>query len=132
MLKEVDRARVRRIAERIRSRRATEGPYSVFGRLKPEAIEPMAEAISATYPNTTLDEEDLRRCALLHLGKTPAAGRSHQETTALANNRLLNEQKKVVIRDVTKAILSKLTPNERLHFANTGETSREVCSQGAA
>lgn len=130
MSKEADRARARRIAERVRSRRAVEGPYSAFGRLKPEAIEPIAAAIAATYPTTTLDEEDLRRCVLLHLGKNPAAGRSHQETTALANRRLLNEQQKVVIRDVTKALLNKLTPAERLEFANSGTLPEKYILKG--
>ena len=130
MLKEADRARARRLVERVVSRRAVEGPYSVFGRLKPEAIEPMAASIAATYPNTTLDEEDLRRCALLFLGKNPAAARTAQETTALINKRRLNEQQKIVIRDVNKQLLDKLTAKERLEFANTGKLPNRYILKG--
>jgi hypothetical protein len=120
MLKDVDRARARRIFERIQSRRAIEGPYSAFGRLKPEAMASIADAIAATYPTTMLDEEDLRRCVLLHLGKNPAAARTHEETTALVNQRRANEQKKIVVRDVSREFLAKLTPRQRLEWVNSG------------
>jgi hypothetical protein len=120
-MKEAHRACVRRIEERINSRIHTEGLYSPFGRTKPEAVKAMAEAIAAANPNRTLDEDDLRRSVLLFLGRHPAAGRTHQETTALVNKRYLNEQAKVVVRGVTKEFLNKLTPAARLHFANTGE-----------
>lgn len=119
MSKKVDRARARRLIERVVSRRAVEGPYSVFGRLRPEAIEPMAEQISRTYPNTMLDEEDLRRCALLYVGRHPAAARSAQETTAIINQRRMNDQKQHVVRDVDKGLLARMTPEERLTYVNS-------------
>jgi len=130
MMKDADRARARRIFERIQSRRAVEGPYSAFGRLKPEALAPIANAIAATYPSSALDEEDLRRCVLLHLSKNPAAARTHDETTAMVNQRRVNEQKKIAVRDVSREFLGKLTPRQRLEWVNSGTLPAQYVLKG--
>lgn len=112
--------RARAIVARIRSRRTKDGAFSIFGRLKPEAVEAMAQSIAAAYPNTEIDEDGLTRCALLFVGKNPNAARTHDETMALLNQRRMNEQAKIVIRDVTTTFLQKLTPRQKLEYANTG------------
>jgi hypothetical protein len=129
-MKEPDRARARGLAERIRSRTVVDGAFSVFGRLKPEAVIPLSESIAAAYAYTNLNEDDLRRCALLFLEKNPAAGRTHQETTNIINQRRLNEQAKVVVRDVSSALLKSLTPVQKLHYVNSGELPEKYLLKG--
>lgn len=120
MLKEADRARARAIEARLNSRRVTDGAFSIFGRLRAEVIGPMSESIAASNPSGVIDEDYLRRCVLNFVGQHPVAARSHDETTALLNRRRMNEQASVVVRDVTTALLAKLSPTDRLAYANTG------------
>jgi hypothetical protein len=130
MPKEIDRARVRGIEARLNSRRVSDGAFSIFGRLRPEAIGPMARAIAASHPASHLDEDDLHRCAVLFIGKNPAAARSHAENTAFLNRRRMNDQAKVVVRDVTTALLKGLSPTDRLEYANTGSLPDKYILKG--
>lgn len=72
----------------------------------------------------------MRRCALLYLGRYPAAARTSQETTSLINKRRFNEQQKIVVRDVNKQVLGKLNAQERLDFANTGNLPERYILKG--
>lgn len=67
------RARARRLAERIRSLRNTSGRYSICGRLKEPAVPTIAPAITAHYPTTGFDDEQLRRVIGIHQSRHPQA-----------------------------------------------------------
>lgn len=132
MSKEADRARVRSLEKRIKSRRLIDGHYSVFGRAKESAIESIAVAIASNYPSTELDDADLRRVVGTHELQNPAAFLTQNEVTASLNKARFDEQnKKTVIRDITTATLAKLSPIEKLTYVNTGgELPRRIILKG--
>ena len=133
MSKEADRARVRTLVQRIKSRRLTDGHYSVFGRAKENAIESIAVAIASNYPSTELDDADLRRVMGTHELQNPAAFLTSTEITASLSKARFDEQNKTtVIRDITTATLAKLSPIEKLTFVNSGgvELPRRIILKG--
>src|ERR1700722_13956796 len=76
------RARVRSITQMINTQREKQGPYSVFSRLRAEAIPACAESIARTHPSENLNIEDLRRCLSLREGQYPAAFLTTPEVSA--------------------------------------------------
>lgn len=120
MSNEATRALERRLAARMRSHKVSDSAYSVFGRLHETHLEAAATAIARAYPTTELNDEDLRRVLMLHESRYPAAFRTTKDVSGTLSEARYSEQKKVVIRDITKPVLNKMTPLERLNFVNTG------------
>lgn len=119
MSNEATRALERRLAARIRSHKVSDSAYSVFGRIHDTHIDAAAAAIARSYPTSELTDEDLRRVLMNHETRYGAAFRTTKDVTAAVNLARLNEQKKVVIRDITKPVLNKMTALERLNYVNT-------------
>jgi len=133
MSKEADRARERTLEQRIKSRRLTDGHYSVFGRAKETAIPSIAAKIAANYPTTELTDEELRRVVGTHELQNPAAFLTSTEIAARLSKARFDEQNKTtVIRDITTATLAKLSPIEKLTFVNSGgvELPRRIILKG--
>jgi len=72
-MNDAERARARRFAERIRSLRITSGRHSICGRVKEAAVPSIATAITASYPTTDLDDDQLRRVMGTHQSRYPQA-----------------------------------------------------------
>jgi hypothetical protein len=123
---EADRARARRILERIKSARVSGGRYSVYGRAKLHALESIAAAIAANNPSSDLNETELTRHMQRQEARNPAAFLTQQEVSASVQGERFDEMnKKTVVRDVTTSLLQKLSPTEKLNYVNNnGELPR--------
>lgn len=127
MQNEADRARVRALEARIKSLALANGRYSVAGRAKPGAIALIAEAIASNYyASSALSDEELTRIMGTRERLNPGEFMTPNEMTASLQAARFDEQNKTIkIRDVSTALLTKLTPIEKLDYVHkNGELPR--------
>ena len=125
MLNQADQARARRYAERIRSGRAKRGPYSIYGRIRAAHIDGAGEMFARAYCTQDISEAELERALLRHESSQPQCFVTKPEIDAsLRVARATEYSQKTVIRDVNRTILSKLSPDEKLTWANDGSLPR--------
>jgi hypothetical protein len=131
MSKDATKARARRYAQRIRSNRNTRGPYSVFGRIKEAHIDGCADSLGALYPSDEPSEDEFVQVLLRHESRNPQCfSTKGQIEIELRKARVEEQNHRTVVRDVNRAVITKLDPAEKLEFANTGSLPNRFVIKG--
>lgn len=107
-----------RIAERIRSRRAKEGPLSIYSRLHEAAIENCAAHIAGANAYRDLDDDALTRSVLSFVQRHSDAALTTNEATVNLRARRQIDAQPIPVRDINRQTLAKMNPMERLDIAN--------------